>query len=352
MTGGSIARRGAAIVPIAEAYEQSEGAVARGLSRDSLFESSFIDPKTQAQISVSQMVLLSMTAIAQTDDHFLGLGRKSVPAGQLILLHRIMMGCGTVERALNSIVRFHGMGHPIAIGLATDGEETLLQIRCDDSFGSANGPAIEEMYLNTIFGGLCYFVGRRFPVNAVTLRNRDQPFDVLHWSMAAPAYLGRAAALRFPTSALSERRQGEPTDDICWAILAHRIALDGGGETAAPGAPVSIRRLRTIELCDELGISPATFRRRNQASGSSFRRFREETLVDASLDLLADETRSVSWIAAQLGYADVRSYRRFIKGATGLTPDQLRAEARLTALEDLEPKIMAAIKDISVRLSE
>jgi hypothetical protein len=48
----------------------------------------------------------------------------------------------------------------------------------------------------------------------------------------------------------------------------------------------------------------------------------------------------------------VRSYRRFIKGATGLTPDQLRAEARLAALEDVEPKITAAIKDIAVGLSQ
>jgi len=352
MTGGSKARRNANIVPISEAYSQSEGAVARGLSRESLFKISFIDPKTQAQISVSQMVLLSMTAISETDDHFLGLGRKSIPAGQLILLHRIMMGCGTVERALNSIIRFHGMGHPLTIGLRTDGEETQLWVSCDDSFGSANGPAIEELYLNTLFGGLCYFVGRRFPAIAVTTRNRDQALDAPHWSMAAPVRLGRVAALWFPTAALAERRQGEPTDDICWAILAHRIALDAGAEAPAPGAPVSIRHLRTIELCDELGISPATFRRRNQASGSSFRRFREETLVEASLDLLADETRSVSWIAAQLGYADVRSYRRFIKGATGVTPDQLRGQARLAALEDLEPKIAAAIKAISVRLSQ
>jgi Arabinose-binding domain of AraC transcription regulator, N-term len=286
MDDGSIAQRGANIVPISEAYLQSEGAVARGLSRDVLFQNSFIDPKAQDHISVSQMVLLSMTAISETDDHFLGLGRKSVPAGQLILLHRIMMGCGTVERALNSVIRFHGMGHPISIGLQTDGEVTQLWVSCDDIFGSENSRAIEDMYLNTLFGGLCYFVGRRFPTIAVTTPNRERAVDVPHWSMHAPMRLGRLAAIHFPTSALSERRQGEPTDDICWAILAHRIALDGGAETPAPDAPVSIRHLRTIELCDELGISPATFRRRNQASGSSFRRFREETLVDASLDLL------------------------------------------------------------------
>lgn len=350
MDDGSIEHRGAAIVPLSEAYLQSEGAAMLGLSRDRLFESSFIDPTAQAHISIGQMVLLSMNTISETGDHFLGLGRKSVSPGQLILMQRIMMGCGTVDRALNSLVRFHEMGQPISIGLTSDGLETRLWVSCDDAFGTVNAPAIEDIYLNTIFGSLCYFLGRRFPAIAVTTRNRGQPLDAPHWSMFAPVRIGPLAALHFPTSALGEHRQGEPVDDLCWAILRHRIALDHSAATVARDASVSLRQLNTIALCDELGVSPATFRRRNRATGNTFRRFREETLVEASLSLLADETRSVSWIAAQLGYADARSYRRFIKGATGLTPDQLRAESLATAMENLEPKVVAAIEDIAVRL--
>lgn len=337
---------------MSEAYLQSNGAVLRGLSREQLFQSSFIDPSVDGKISVGQMVLLAMTTIAETDDHFLGLGRKTIPPGQLILMLRIMMGCGTVERALNSLVRFHGMGHPISIGLQTDGSESQLWVSCDERFGAENAPAIEDIYLNTLFGGLCYFLGRRFPALAVTTRNPEQPLDAHHWSMFAPMGLGGVAALHFPTAVLAEPRQGEPTDDICWAILRHRIALDDGGDRLVAEAPVSIRHFNTLALCEDLGISPATFRRRNNLAGATFRRFREETLVEASLSLLADETRSVSLIASQLGYADVRSYRRFIKGATGLTPDQLRAECRAAAMEDLQPKVAAAIKDIAVRLSQ
>ena len=48
----SLSRRDRDIVPIAEAYLQSDGAVARGLSRDQLFNTCFIDPATQGHISI------------------------------------------------------------------------------------------------------------------------------------------------------------------------------------------------------------------------------------------------------------------------------------------------------------
>jgi AraC-like DNA-binding protein len=98
-------------------------------------------------------------------------------------------------------------------------------------------------------------------------------------------------------------------------------------------------------------VSPATFRRRNSVAGDSFRRFREEPLVEVSLCLLADEARSVSSIAAELGYADVRSYRRFIKGATGSTPDQLRANSVAARMRAFGPEVVARIKEIAIRLS-
>jgi methylphosphotriester-DNA--protein-cysteine methyltransferase len=94
---------------------------------------------------------------------------------------------------------------------------------------------------------------------------------------------------------------------------------------------VSIKQLNTKALCAKLQISPATFRRRNSIRGGGFRRIREEILVAASLTLLAD-ARSISSIAIDLGYSDVRSFRRFIKRATGLTADQLRARTDVATI--------------------
>jgi AraC-like DNA-binding protein len=264
---------------------------------------------------------------------------------------RIMMACSTLERAIGSLANFHEMGQPISIRLRTDGIEAQLCVSCDDAFGGEHTPVIEDIYLNTIFGGLSYFLGRRFPATAVVTRNRGQALGVRHWSMMALVHLGSVAAIHFPLSLLTETRQADPTDDICWTVLHHRLALDDGINTQQTDRSVSIRQLNTIALCSELGISPATFRRRNSVAGHSFRRFREETLVEASLSLLADEARSVSSIAAGLGYADARSYRRFIKGATGSTPDQIRASGIAVRMRALEPEVIARIKEIATRLS-
>lgn len=340
-----------AFVPISEAYYYSDGAVMRGLSRQGLFKRSYVDPDLRPLISIGQIVLVAMNAMVETDDHFSGYGRRPYPPSRLILMLRIMMACETLERAIGSLTHFHAMGLPIAIGLRTDGIEAQLQISCDEAFGGDNAAVIEDIYLNTLFGGLSYFLGRRFPATAVTTRNRGHVLGARHWSMSAPIHVGNQAALHFPIPLLRETRQGQPTDDIGWSVIQHRMALDGGAATVVTESDVTIRRLNTTVLCDELGISPATFRRRNSLAGGNFRRFREETLVEASLSLLADESRSVSSIAADLGYADVRSYRRFIKGATGKTPDQLRANSVAATLQTFEPEILARIKDIATGIS-
>ncbi|MFM0283807.1 helix-turn-helix domain-containing protein [Paraburkholderia sediminicola] len=338
-------------VPISEAYSYSDGAVACGLSRDQLFRQSLLDPNIQTGILLSQIVLLAMHTMVETDDQFGGRGRRAYPPSQLILMFRIMMACDTLERSISSLASFHEMGQPISIGLRTDGMEAQLCVSCDDEFGGGNAPLIEDIHLNTIFGGLSYFLGRRFPATAVVTRNRGQVPGTRHWSMSAPVRLGSVAAIHFPVSLLTETRQADPTDDICWTVLQHRLGLDREINRQLAVRSVSIRQLNTIALCTELGISPATFRRRNSVAGGQFRRFREETLVEASLSLLADEARSVSSIAAELGYADVRSYRRFIKGATGSTPDQLRANSEVARMRALEPEVIARIKEIATRLS-
>jgi AraC-like DNA-binding protein len=338
-------------VPISEAYSYSDGAVMRGLSRDDLFRQSLVDPNVQTRMSLGQIVLLSMNTMVETDDLFAGRGQRAYSLSQLILMFRIMIACDTLGRAIGSLANFHEMGQPISIGLRMDGMEAQLCVSCDDAFGSENAPVIEDIYLSTIHGGLSYFLGRRFPATAVVTRNRAQTLGVRHWSMLAPVHLGGMAAIHFPVSLLTETRQGDPTDDICWTVVQHRLALDSGINTQLPGRSVSIRKLNTTAICTDLGISPATFRRRNSVAGAQFRRFREETLVEASLSLLCDGARSISSIAAELGYADVRSYRRFIKGATGSTPDQLRANSVAARMQAAEPEIIARIREVATRVS-
>jgi hypothetical protein len=164
-----------------------------------------------------------------------------------------MMACDTLECAIGSLANFREMGQPISIGLRANGMEAQLRVSCDEAFGGENTPVIEDIYLNTIFGGLSYFLGHRFPATSVVTRNRGQVLGGRHWSMSAPVHLGGVVAIHFPASLLTETWQADPTDDICWPVLQHRLALDNGINTQLTGRSVSIRQLNTVALCTELG---------------------------------------------------------------------------------------------------
>jgi AraC-like DNA-binding protein len=340
------------IIPVSAAFDRCSGAVLHGLSRDALFRASFVEPERQSLISFAQIGLLYANMMVEMDDLLIGFGRCAIPTSRLSLLFRVMIGCATLDSAVNSLVQFHHSGQPIVVRIGTSASGAKLSIHCDSSVGGTNGPLIEDLYIQHVFGGLSYFVGRPLPATAVSTRNQNNPtIGVPHYSMLIPLHLDTVAAIHFPTSLLSEHRHGEPTDDIYWSVCEHWLAIATGTMVRARDPSTSIRHLNTKALCTELGISPATFRRRNSMEGGNFRRFREETLIEASLTLLADDSRSISSIAAELGYADARSYRRFIKGATGRTPDQLRMRSDAAVMRAFEPKVVSRIRDLTTRLS-
>lgn len=342
----------ACIIPVSAAFDRCNGAVLHGLSRDALFRASFVEPERHPLISFAQIGLLYANMMVDMDDLFIGFGRCAIPTSHLSLVFRVMVGCATLDSALNSVVQFHRSGQPVLVRLATSASEVKLSVHCDHSIGGANGALIEDLYIQHIFGGLSYFVGRPFPATAASTRNQNNPMiGVPHYSMLIPLQLAPSAAIHFPLSLLSEHRQGQPTDDIYWSVCENWLAIATGTIVRARDRSTSIRSLNTKALCTELGISPATFRRRNSVQGGNFRRFREETLIEASLTLLADDSRSISSIAAELGYADVRSYRRFIKGVTGQTPDQLRMSNDAAVMRAFEPKVVSKIREITTRLS-
>jgi AraC-like DNA-binding protein len=340
------------IIPISAQYDKLDGAVRQGLSGDELLRASFIEPESQDRVSFAQAGLLYVNMMVEMNDQFIGLGRSGVATSQLALMLRVMIGSGTLDGALKSLVRFHASNHPMSIRLQTGEVATKLSVKCDDTFAGANAPLIEDIYIQSIFGGLSYFLGRPFLATAVSTRNSDNLIiGSRHYSMLLPLQFGTAAAIYFPTRLMAERRQASPTDDIYWSVCENWLAVACGANARASGGRVSLKQLNTKVLCAELGISPATFRRKNCNEGGNFRRFREETLVEASLTLLAEDSRSVSSIAAELGYADVRSFRRFIKGATGLTLDQLRVKSDAIAMHNSETEILARIKEQTTRLS-
>jgi len=89
--------------------------------------------------------------------------------------------------------------------------------------------------------------------------------------------------------------------------------------------------LRVKDMAREAGVSPSTLRRRMQRDHGGFRAARQQAIVQSGLAMLRNDRDSVDAVAVQLGYSDARSFRRFIKKATGRTPEEIRSGAELAA---------------------
>jgi AraC-like DNA-binding protein len=86
----------------------------------------------------------------------------------------------------------------------------------------------------------------------------------------------------------------------------------------------------------ESGKSASTLRRRLRASEGTFRLVRQRALVDAATARLRATDDSVESVAAELGYSDARSFRRFLKGAIGMTPVEVRGPIGAAAWRETE----------------
>ncbi|MEM7739910.1 MAG: helix-turn-helix domain-containing protein [Pseudomonadota bacterium] len=76
-----------------------------------------------------------------------------------------------------------------------------------------------------------------------------------------------------------------------------------------------------------LGMSVATLRRRLSDEGTSFRALRTRVLSARAMDMLGSDTSMIT-IAAELGFADIRSFSRAFKSWTGETPNAVRRQLK------------------------
>src|SRR5262245_11105340 len=94
------------------------------------------------------------------------------------------------------------------------------------------------------------------------------------------------------------------------------VALADGHGALAEQRFVSVEDLRVDTLAAAAGVSALTLRQQMTRRYGGFRTVRRKLVVDASL---RSSSRSTEAIAAELGYADSPSFRRFIESATGKT---------------------------------
>jgi AraC-like DNA-binding protein len=338
-------------IPLSWARRQCAGAAAGGLPLDALLERAFVDVSRnddRVALSPAQLTLLYATLVLDTEDEAHALSRRPIAPGYGSLAFRILFGSETLEAGIEGVTRLYGLSaSTMQIRLDVAGDMAFLAIRYDDE-DSPSALLLEDCYIAYLFMGLSQFVDRPFPVAHVVTRDPlHMNIGALHWSTRAPVRLGGVAGLAFPRAVLASRQVASPQEDLRWQAFQRWLDFVEPDPVESLSPLANIRSLRVDRMAAAQTLSPRAYREISRVERGGFRQFRRETLTEAGVDLLVNGKDSVDAVAAQLGYSDARSFRRFIKTATGRTPDQIRSGFQL-ARRNLDAH--ARLRDVIARM--
>jgi len=337
------------------------GAVRQGVPLEVLLERSHIRPRhgdARDTISPTQRVLLCMNTVLALEDAAHGLARAGMGAAYPGIGLRMALGSATLEAAIAALARLYGMAsNAVHIRLSTEQDVAVVSVGMDAA-DERNGPYLEENFLVWTFIQCLHFLGRPPPVFEVSLRDPGHfNLGLRHWGIGGPVVLGEVTAFRFPRRLLAAPPAVRAGDNPMWechqpwlAFVAGEAAGHGGGAPAIEDYVGEDGFVRFADLVRASGRSANTLRRRLRDSGvGAFRGGRRRALAEAATARLTAGDDSVEAVAAELGYSDARALRRFLKAATGLTPQQLRARGGLGPTDD-DRRALSALEALSGRL--
>ena len=327
-------------LPYSSLRRLTAGAVRQGLSFESLMSESLIDLKygdDRDVIGPAQLMLLCMKTVLRLDDAAHGLANASIMPCHSELSLRVALSAATLEGAINAVGRLHEkVSTAVRLKLRPEHDLVTLSISVDAP-NEEDAFQLEEIYLSWLFMHCMYFLGRPLPVVDVVVRDpRHINLGAQHFWIGAKVRLGSATSFRFSRRLLEAPANNRAGEYAHWEVA--RLWLDLA-QDAVPRQNASIYIgdngfTRMKDIAAQSNVSRATMRRRLQSTEGGFRGARRQALVEAATGMLLAGEDSVEIISAELGYSDVRNFRRFIKTATGLTPQQLRLRSRSMSCGD------------------
>lgn len=324
-------------VPLHWVERHVSGAVRAGLSLDTLLADATIEPRfgdSRDYVTPTQYLLLCMTTMLALNDASHGLASAKIGLRYPATGLRIAMGYATLGEALDELCRFHSMASPVLhVRVHTDHNFATLSVHTD-ARTTSDAMVIEEIYLGWIHMICSYLLGRALPVHEVILSDPHH-FNLGggHWALRGTVTLGNVTAFRFPRHLLNARISSSGEARAFWdcnrAWLANH-AGHGWGDSVSQYVRGS-DFVRFSDLARDAGQSTSALRRHLKSeTGDGFRQARRRALIMAATERLFTSNAPVDQIAIDLGYSDGRSFRRFVKTATGLTPQDIRAGIQRT----------------------
>lgn len=316
----------------------TEGARRVGVDVDSLLATAGLDrvhladPGWRGPVHV--MARLVQSVSAALGDEYMGFTPRGMPIGAFAFAAGLMVEAASVGAGLARAMRFYNLASP---DIETTIEEHAGECVISVAFGS---PALDpDHYLAEFWMAgwhriACWLAGEAVPLHLAEF-DYPSPTDYLnefrHLFPCPHRHGAEARRIRLDARALHGPVRRTPAE---MAAMVARAPLD---IMTIPSTDHSImRRVRTLLTRDTaldadgvataLKLSPDGLRRRLRHEGRTLSSIREDVRRDVAMRALLGSNRSVEAIAAELGYAEPRSFTRAFRLWTGNSPSTFRRQ--------------------------
>nr|WP_288915177.1 AraC family transcriptional regulator [uncultured Pseudomonas sp.] len=293
------------------------------------------------RISYRQAVVMIQRALKLLPDRGLGLwvGDRNV-LGTLGLLGHVLSLCETLRDVFALGIRYQHTTGGIAVSSVEEASDRIMvEATCRLPFAEVQVFAVEEFFASLMVYGRA-LAGPDF---------RPQAVEFMH---AAPSYTQEYQRVLGPDVRFG-CRHNRMLIDACWLGVRlpnhHPLALRQALALLEQEATEVHRKIDLIQaveraiardltrgshiekIASDLNMSSRTLRRRLTEHNLTFEALLEQVRRGRTLNLLANPDWSIERITEEVGYSDVRSFRRAFRRWTGMSPSAFRTEGSTPA---------------------
>lgn len=307
-----------------------------------------IDPTTTL-LRRDEHLLVLLSNIDLTGDESHGLGVERLRLGFASTGLRVMLSRPDLGRALASLSSFFAANSSVLrLEVCQSGNAVKLSLT---AFGrdQAGGALLEEIWLNAIYIFISWYVGRSPPIIGASSRIPTmQGLSHVWRDTRVITKVEDHCSIDLPVECLSWPRSVTDVESPLGEALSFWVGhvVGSGKISAAIGAELHSADMKLADF--EVGsVSDRQRSRRvRNAHGMSFRAVRAKALEALAVQLLEQTDDTIDTIAMRLGYAEERSFRRFVSRSTGFTPAQIRQRAS----ERPAPGVPGRIRELASKI--
>ncbi len=325
-----------AVLPMHQPRVLFETALGRGADRALLLEGVGIteallqDP--DARMSYEQLETLERNALRLTNEPALGIYfGQAVQFSQLGLLGLAVMSSASAEAAFRVALQYYRQVAPAwDLELRVEGERAFLSVREAIPRGELRVFATEAI-LVALQGLGRQALGPKYQVNEVRLSFPEPAHSAVYREfLDFPLRFDQPVTeAEFPAALLAEPIASA---DPATAQLAERYVASQHAQTSFDTVAGQVKRILHLDgpgrpslgkVARDLQTSTRSLRRALAQTGTSFQALLDQALRERAEAKMRGGSK-LEEVAHELGFSDVRSFRRAFKRWTGRTPNEFR----------------------------